>query len=153
MNVTLLINSLCSTTAIIQMGPFESVALAHCSFSCWSLWKQGTYILKLLLEVPLKARYLHITISVGDPFGSIVGLLTYYNCCWGPLWEQGTYTLQLLLAASMKARNFILQLLLGASLKSRYLHIIIAVGAPVKTRCLHSTVAVGWPVESKVLTH
>jgi len=53
--------------------------------------------------VPLKWRYLHITVAVGSPFESKVCI----NCniaVWGPL----------------KARNFSLQLLLGAPVKARY---------------------------------
>ena len=46
-------------------GPFESKVLTHYNSYWWSLWKQGTCTLQLLLGVPLNVRYLHITIDVG----------------------------------------------------------------------------------------
>jgi len=52
------------------------------------LWKDGTSTLQLLLEAPLTAQYLHITIAVWVPFENI--LLAHYSCCWWPLWKKGT---------------------------------------------------------------
>jgi len=48
-------------------GPSESKVLTHES-CCWgSLWKEGAPTLQLLLRAPLKAEYLHITVSFGAP--------------------------------------------------------------------------------------
>jgi len=90
MNVALLINSLCSTTAIIQnyitvkllFGPFESIVLSQWFRLMASL--KAIYIhIKIVVGAPLKARYLHITITIWGPFESKA--LTYYNCCLGPV--------------------------------------------------------------------
>ena len=74
---------------LLFIGSFQMVVA--------SLWKEGTYTLKLLLGAPLKARYLHITIGFGYHFQSkefyitvAAGglfestILTHYNCCLGP---------------------------------------------------------------------
>jgi len=57
-----------------MVGPLwkHSSLLTHYSCCWWPLWKQGTYTIKLLLGALLKARCLHITNAVGDPFESMV---------------------------------------------------------------------------------
>ena len=91
--------------------------------------------------VPLKGRYLNITVAVGGNFDSIA--LAHYNCCLCPFESivlhitvaAGGHSESKLLThyncrweASLKARNFTLQLL--ASLKG-YLHITTAGGRPL----------------------
>jgi len=90
----------------------------------------------LLLEVPLKAMYLYITVDVGGHCESKI--LAHLMLMSGPLWKHSTCTLQLLL---------------GATLKERYLHITVAVGGPFRARYLHNTIAVGGPFESIVLAY
>jgi len=42
--------------------------------------------MQLLFGDLLKVEYLHITVAVGaGTFKS--GVLTHYNCCWGPPWK------------------------------------------------------------------
>ena len=58
---------------------FKSRVVTHFS-GCWGpLCKQITFKLHLLLEIPLKAKYLHITVFVGGAFESRV--LTYDLLC------------------------------------------------------------------------
>ena len=106
-------------------GPSEKKVLTvtHCSCFWGPLWKQGTYTLQLPFGFPLKARYLRITIAIGNT----------------PK-KQSTYTLQLLLGALLKAtylHNYSCYL---GPFESKVLR-------------LHITITVGSPVESKVLTH
>jgi len=79
---------------VVVCGPCENNILTHCS-CCWghlgkqstetlqvlleALWKQITFKLQLLLEASLKAKYLYITVSVGEPFESRI--LTYDLLC------------------------------------------------------------------------
>ena len=119
-----------------------------------------------LLEAPLKARYLHITPAVWDPFESNVH--PYHNCSLGPLWKQPTSTLQFLFGASLKAGNntlnfllgpiwkqgsYTLQLLLWASLKARDFTLQFLLGGPLKARYLYISIPVGGPFKSIVLAH
>jgi len=99
--------------------------------------------------VALKGRYLHITVGVGGPFDSIVGLLAHYNCCLGRLGKHIT--------AAGHSENKVL-----------YLHIKVATGGPYERKVLkhhnccwglfesmefYIIIAVGGPFESKMLAH
>jgi len=61
------------------------------------LWRHSTYTLQLLSGVPLKGRYLHITVAVGAPFK--IKVLAHWSGCLGPRWKHRTCTLELLLVA------------------------------------------------------
>jgi len=137
------------------IGSFQSFLeeiLTH-SFLRYRSWLEA--FLCLLIGdgsgVPLKGRYVHITVAVGVTFHSIARanyncclclfesiilhiivatgghseskVLTHYNCWW---------------EASLKARNFALELLLWA---------------PLKAKCLYITIGVWGLFDSIVLAH
>jgi len=117
----------------------------------------------------LKARYLRITIAIGNTpkkqstytLQLLLGALlkaTYLHITvviWVPLKARYLgYTLQLLLGALLKARCLHTAIAVGSPFESNigHLHITIDVGAPLKARYLQIAIAVVGPVESRVLT-
>jgi len=80
--------------------------------------KANTVKLQLLLWAPLKAKYLHIAVSVGA------------------LWKQSTYTLQFLSAAPLKANHLQIAVPVGTPLKVKYLHITVSARGPFESRVL-----------------
>ena len=68
-------------------GSFESRVLTHYKFIRGpfnEVWKQSTYLFQWLLGAPLKAKYQHITVSVGGPFKSRVLI---YDLLWSTLYK------------------------------------------------------------------
>jgi len=63
---------ICTLEMVVGSLWKHSSPLIHYSCCWWRLWKQGTYTLKLLLGALFKARCLHITNAVGDPFESMI---------------------------------------------------------------------------------
>jgi len=63
---------------------FKSAVLTHFRGSRGPLCKQITFKLQLLLEAPLKAKYLHITVSVGK---GIEGRVLTYDLLCSTLYE------------------------------------------------------------------
>ena len=114
------------------VGPLAATVLTYYS-CCWgSLWKQVTYILKLLFGSPLKARF--------SPH-------THYDWCLGPLWKYSACILKLLLVAAFKERYLHTKVAVGGPSESKEFYITLAVGAPVKARYLHITVSFRGPLQ------
>ena len=74
-----------------------------------TLWKQSTYTLPFLLgplQWNLKAEYLWISVAVGGLVES--RLPSNCSCCCEPLWKQSTCTLQFLLGGPLKAEYLLM---------------------------------------------
>ena len=90
----------------VTLGPFETKVFTHYN-CCWgSLSKQSI---------------LHITVAFGDLFESVVSLLTYYICYFGPL----------------KAECLRNAVAVGRPCKAEYLHITFVIGGPFESRVLN----------------
>jgi len=66
--------------AVSVVGPFVNKVIIHYS-CCWAPLKARYLHITVTIGASLKAQYLHITIAIGGPFESRVP--AHCNCCWG----------------------------------------------------------------------
>ena len=90
---------------------------------CWDLFESKEFYIRVVaVVVPMRARYLHITIAVAAPLkAEYLHIAVSFRGPFNEVWKQSTYTFQLLL---------------GAPLKAKYLHITVSVVGPFESRVL-----------------